>query len=69
MTFARSDSGREANQSNHDEDDRVGVAEVEVAAAHFRQQKKHADGHNDDGSHEAADGAALTVATNSIAHL
>jgi len=69
MAFARSESGREADESDYDEDDWPGVAKVEVAAAHFRQKEKHADGDNYDGAHEAADGATLAHTTNAIAHL
>jgi hypothetical protein len=69
MAFARSDSGCEADEPNHDDDDRIGVAEIEEASAHFRQKKEYADGYNDHGSHKAANGAALAGAMNSIAHL
>jgi hypothetical protein len=68
MAFARGESGRQADQSDHDENDRPGVAEVEVAAAHFRQKEKHADSDDYDGAHEAADGATLAHTTNAIAH-
>jgi hypothetical protein len=69
MAFARSESGCEADEPNHDDDDRIRVAEIEETSAHFRQKKEYADGYNDHGSHEAANGAALAGAMNSIAHL
>jgi len=68
MTFARSHSGGETDETNYDEDDGIGVAEVEKAATDFLQQKKYADGDNNDGPHEAADSATLASATNTIAH-
>jgi hypothetical protein len=69
MAFAGSKGRGEADEADDDEDDRVGVAEIEEAAAHLCQQKENADGDNDDGPHEAADGATLASATNTIAHL
>lgn len=69
MALARSERGCEADEPDYDDDDRVSVAEIEVAAAQFRKKKEYADGHNDHGTHEAADGAALAGAMNSIAHL
>jgi len=39
MSFARSESGGEADEPNYDEDDRICVAEIEEAAAQLRQQK------------------------------
>jgi hypothetical protein len=69
MSFTRSRGGGETDETDHDEDDRVSVTEIEVAAAHFLQQKKYADGDHYDGPHEAADGATLAGATNTIAHL
>ena len=69
MTFGRSHSRGETDQPNHDENDRVSVAEVKVAATHFRQEKKYTHGNNYDGAHEAADAATLASATNAIAHL
>jgi hypothetical protein len=69
MALARSESGRKADQSDHNKDDRPGVAELEVAAAHFCQQKKHADSYHDDGPNDVADGATMAAATNTIAHL
>jgi hypothetical protein len=69
MAFARSHSGGQADEPDYDEDDWIGVAEVEVAAAHLLQQKKYADGDNNDGPHEATDAATLAGATDTIAHL
>jgi len=69
MTLARSHRGGQADETDDDEDDWIGVAEVEVAAAHLLQQKKHADGDNNDGPHEATNAATLAGATNTIAHL
>ena len=69
MAFTGSEGRRKADEAYHDEDDRPGIAEVEVAAAHFLQQKKNANGDHNDGAHEAADGATLASATNTIAHL
>lgn len=68
MALARSHSRGKADKTDYDKDDGIGVAEVEEAAAHFLQQKKYADGDNNDGAHEAADGATLASATNTIAH-
>src|SRR5580704_17704427 len=69
MPLARSESRRETDDADYDEDDRVGVAEIKEAATHFRQQKENANGNNHDGPHEAADAATLAGATNAIAHL
>ena len=69
MTFNGSEGGGKVEEADHDENDWPGVAEVEVAAAHFLEQKKHADGYNDHRAHEAADGATLASASNTIAHL
>ena len=69
MALAGSHRGGEADQTDYDEDDGIGVTEVEIAAAHLLQQKKYADGDDDDGPHEAADAATLAGATNTIAHL
>src|SRR5208282_5604592 len=69
MAFARCHCRCEADETNHDENNRVGIAEVEVTAAHFRQQEKHADGNDHHGAHEAADGATLAGASDAIAHL
>ena len=69
MAFAGSECRSETDETDYDEDNRIGIAEVEVASAHFLQQKKHADGDDYDGPHEATDGASLAGATNTIAHL
>jgi len=69
MAFAGSHRGGEADKTDYDEDNGIGVAEVEIAAAHLLQQKKYADGDNNDRPHEAADAATLAGATNTIAHL
>jgi hypothetical protein len=69
MALTRSRGRRETDETDHDEDDRISVGEIEVAAAHFLEQKKHADGDHYDGPHESADGATLAGATNTIAHL
>lgn len=68
MAFGGSESRGQANESNDDDDNRIGVAEVEVAATHFRQKKKDADGYNDNRTHKAANGATLARATNTITH-
>jgi hypothetical protein len=69
MAFAGSHSRGEADETDYDENDRIGVSEVEVASTHFGQQKKHANGYDNDGAHEAADVATLAGATETIAHL
>ena len=69
MTFSRSHSRSNADKTDYDENDGIGVAKIEVAAAHFLQQKKYSDGYNNDWAHEAADAATLAGATNTIAHL
>jgi hypothetical protein len=69
MTFAGSKSAGEVDETNDDKNDRPRVAEIEEAAAHLRQEKKHANGDDDDGAHEAARGATLAGATNTIAHV
>jgi hypothetical protein len=69
VAFAGSESTGEIDETDDDEDYRPGVAEVKESAAHLRQEKKHADGDNDDGAHEAARGATLTGATNTITHV
>ena len=69
MALARSHGGGQADEADYDEDDWIGVAEVEVAAAHLLQQKKYADGDNNDGPHKTTDAATLAGATNTIAHL
>jgi hypothetical protein len=69
MALARSHSGSEADETDYDEDDWIGVSEVEVAAAHLLQQKKYANGDNNDRPHKATDAATLAGATNTIAHL
>ena len=69
MALAGSHCGGEADETDYDEDDGIGVAEVETTAAHLLQQKKHAHSNNHNGPHEAADAATLAGATNAIAHL
>ena len=69
MAFARSHRGGQADETDDHEDDWIGVAEVEVAAAHLLQQKKYADGDYNDRPHETADATTLAGATNTIAHL
>jgi hypothetical protein len=69
MALAGGHGRSETNETDDDENDGPGVAEVEVAAAHFGQQKKHTDGDNDDGAHEASNGATLAIASNTVAHL
>jgi hypothetical protein len=69
MALARSESGRETNETDHDENDGPGVPKFEEASAHFRQQKENANGNNHYRSHEAADAAALAGTTSAIAHL
>jgi hypothetical protein len=69
MALAWRHSRGQADQADYDEDDWVGVAEVEVAAAHLLQQKKYPDGDHNDGPHKATDAATLAGATNTIAHL
>ena len=69
MAFAGRHCGRETDETDYDEDNGIGVTEVEVAATHFLQEKKYADGDHYDGPYEAADGATLAGATNTIAHL
>jgi hypothetical protein len=69
VTFAGSHGGDKIYETDDDEDDGPGVAEVKETAAHFRQEKKNANGDDHDGPHEAADVAALAIATNTIAHL
>jgi hypothetical protein len=68
VAFGGSESTSETHEPDHDNDDRVGVAKIEVAATHFLQEKKHTNGHNNDGAAKATDGATLAVATNMIAH-
>lgn len=69
MALARSESRRETNETDYDENDRPGIPKFEEASAHFRQQKENANGNDHDGPHEAADAAALAGTTNAIAHL
>jgi hypothetical protein len=69
VAFTRSKGARKVEESDHDENDRPSVAEVEKSIAHFLQQKKHADGDHNDGTHEAASSATLACATNTVAHL
>lgn len=69
MALARSESGRETDNPNHNEDDRPRIPKFEVAAAHFRQEEENAYGNNHDGPHETSDAAALAGTTNAIAHL
>jgi hypothetical protein len=69
MALTGGRGGRETDETDHDEDHGIGVGEIKVAAAHFLQQKKHTDGDNYDGPHEAADGATLASTTNTITHL
>jgi len=68
MAFAGSEGTGETHEPNHDDDDRVGVAKIEKAAAHFLQEKEDADGYNNDGASKAANGATLAVAMKMIAH-
>ncbi len=68
MAFGGSESRGQANEPNDDDDNRIGVAEVEVAATHFGQEKKNSDSHDDNRAHKAANGATLTIATNAITH-
>jgi hypothetical protein len=69
MSLAGSNGGGQADEADNDEDDGPGVAEVEEAATHFGEQKEHTDGNHHDGAHEASDGAALAIATNTFDHL
>jgi hypothetical protein len=69
MAFAGSHRGSEAHETDYDKDHGIGVGEVEIAAAHLLQQKKYADGDNNDRPHETADATTLAGATNTIAHL
>ena len=68
MALIGSEGAAEAHQSDDDYDDRIRVAEIEVAAAHFLQKKKNAYRHNDDGAAKAANGATLAVAMKMITH-
>jgi hypothetical protein len=68
VALAGSHGGSKADKTNDDKDDGPGVGEIEEAATQFRQEKENADGNDDDGTHEAADAATLTGATNTIAH-
>jgi hypothetical protein len=68
VALAGSHGGSKADKTDDDKDNGPSVTEVEVSAAHLRQEKKYADGYDDDGAHQAADTATLAGATNTIAH-
>jgi hypothetical protein len=59
MAFRRSEGGSQADKPNHDENNWIRVAEIQVASAQFLEEKKHADGHDYRGAHKAANGATL----------
>lgn len=62
MPFVGSERTGKTHQPDHDDDDRVGIAEVEVAATHFLQEKKYADSYHNDWAAKTTKGATLAVA-------
>jgi len=69
VAFAGGESGGEVDKTDNDKDDRPCAPEFEEVAARLPQEKKHADSDDDYGAHEAARGATLAGATNTIAHV
>src|SRR5262245_24442114 len=63
------ESRSEQNDADHDEQHRIGVADVKITASHFAQQKQDADRRYDNGTHEVADRAPRACASGRIAHL
>lgn len=68
MAFAGGESTGEAHEPDHDQDDRVGVAKIKIAATHLLQEKEHTDRYHNNGAAKTANGASLAVAVNLITH-
>src|SRR6201999_3421631 len=69
MTIHWSKRGRKQNRADHDKNHRIGIAEVEVAAAHLLEEEEDADGDDDRGSQERANRASRATASWIVAHL
>jgi hypothetical protein len=59
MTLPRRESGSQADNADHDQDDRVRVAEIEVASPHLVKQEEHAKSYDDRRAHQTTAGARL----------
>jgi hypothetical protein len=68
VTLSRRSRSRQTDGADHDEDDRIRVAEREIAAAHLIEKKKHADGNDDGRAHQSANGTSAARASNTITH-
>jgi hypothetical protein len=68
VPFVRSQGTSQTDEADDDQDDGVGVAEIEEAAAHLLEEKENTDGDHGAWAHQAADAAALATTMNAIAH-
>src|SRR5207244_2780444 len=59
---------RSSDLTDHDENDRIRVAERKITAAHLIEEKKNADGNNDGGAHQPANRATPARAADTVTH-
>jgi hypothetical protein len=64
----RCESGSEQNGADDDENYRIGVAEIKVAAAHLLEEEEDADGDDHRGTKQGADLASRAMASWIVAH-
>jgi hypothetical protein len=68
MAFARSHGSSQLDYAHDNENDWPSMAEIERPEMCAVEEKQNANGDQHRGPHEAADGAALAVTMNAVAH-
>ena len=68
MAVTRSHGGSQLDYAHDNENDWPGVVEIERASVRAIKEEENANGNQHRGPHQAADGAALAVTMNAVAH-
>src|SRR5579863_8633405 len=69
MAFARGHGGSQLDYAHDNQNDWPSVVEIEGAVVRAIEEKENAYGDQNRGPHQAADGAALAVTMNAVAHV
>src|SRR5260370_22748437 len=68
VAFPWRNRGCQADHSDDDEDDRIGISERKITAARLVKEKKYADGNDDRRAHQAANRTRSAYAANTVTH-
>src|SRR5260370_33094516 len=68
VAFPWRNRGCQADHSDDDEDDRIGIAARKITAARLDKEKQYADGKDDRRAHQAANRTRSAYAANTVTH-